>query len=302
MIISPSGKMFKRTENCLVLPEERIGIKGLRFIGYGDFHQAESPLQEHYHPYCMEVTVMMGGGQRFLTKGMEYSLNAGNAFTNFLEEPHSTGDEPHGVSEFIYFGLDLRESEGFLGLSAPFDRLLYQKAKNWNRRMVGLPEEGIELLHRAFQHFAKLADDPEDWDSRLQGHGYFLTFINRFFEMPEVKAGEGAKIGEILEYVEAHIAEPLPLEELLAFSGLSEFCLRERFKTAVGMMPREYINREKIERAKGMLRQKEKPTLTEIAYRLGFTDSAYFSKLFRQFVSCSPSEYHRRWLRKISSD
>lgn len=267
-------------------------------MGYGNFHQAEPPLAEHYHPYSLEVTVMLGGSQIFRTKGSEYCLLAGNAFTNFYEEAHSTGEEPHGVSEFIYFGLDLREAAGFLGLTAPLDHHLFEKAKSWDKRIVKITEEGQELLRRSFGYFAKLVDNREDQDSRMWGQILFLAFLNCFFDIQEVSVTSSVAIDAILNYVEMHIAEALSLEDLMDFSGLSEFQLRERFKTAVRMTPKEYINREKVNQAKIILEQRNTVSLTEIAYSLGFSDSAHFSKVFRQFVSCSPSEYHKRWLRK----
>ena len=40
--------------------------------------------------------------------------------------------------------------------------------------------------------------------------------------------------------------------------------------------------------------QQRKHTITEVAYRVGFSDSNYFARQFRSVMEMSPREYRRR--------
>jgi two-component system response regulator YesN len=59
----------------------------------------------------------------------------------------------------------------------------------------------------------------------------------------------------------------------------------------------EFINNERIEEAKKLLKNTNYPIST-IAYDLGFNDSNYFSVVFKKFTGKTPKEY-RNTLIKI---
>ena len=71
---------------------------------------------------------------------------------------------------------------------------------------------------------------------------------------------------------------------------LSESAFRNLFRQEVGMPPAEYMIRQKVELAKGLLR-KPGSTITNVAHDLGFSSSQYFATVFRRFTDQSPSEF-----------
>ena len=60
-------------------------------------------------------------------------------------------------------------------------------------------------------------------------------------------------------------------------------------KTLYGIAPTELINRIRIQAAEEML-AKTDLTISEIAYRTGFNDPKYFSRVYKRFAGCTPSE------------
>ncbi|OBZ55731.1 AraC family transcriptional regulator, partial [Bacillus cereus] len=52
-----------------------------------------------------------------------------------------------------------------------------------------------------------------------------------------------------------------------------------------------YVNRLKLERATHLLTYRTDMTITDIAYHFGFTDSAVFSRTFKNYYGVSPSQY-----------
>lgn len=77
---------------------------------------------------------------------------------------------------------------------------------------------------------------------------------------------------------------------------------RRCFKKEVGICPKEYINNLRIDYARDLLRGKNatKSSIAEIASKSGFSDFRYFSKVFKNKVGLSPSEYAKSTRAKIN--
>lgn len=62
------------------------------------------------------------------------------------------------------------------------------------------------------------------------------------------------------------------------------------FNKMAGRSIHGYINHLRVEKAKVLLANTDL-TVTEIAYALGFSDSNYFTRIFRQYCQMSPRAY-----------
>jgi AraC-like DNA-binding protein len=100
----------------------------------------------------------------------------------------------------------------------------------------------------------------------------------------------------VLSYVEQHHAEPIRAADLERIARLSPSSLLRAFTRITGMPPMRYVTRLRITRACELLRTGD-GNVTEVAFRVGFGDSNYFSRQFRQVMGCTPREYARRWRR-----
>lgn len=282
----------------MLLPADYLQIRGLGFFGHLKFTSAQEPIWEHYHQHCMEVSVCVSGRQRFVVGKREFWIQGGDVLFNYPMEAHGSGDDPQEVSERFYFGLDLRQPQSFLEMAMPWDRYYYEKLKYWNIRQLKIAEEDIELLRQSFAHFSKLEDHRNDIESRMLGYGYFLVFINRLLRAANAEQNGNDDMKTAVSYIQSHIRDPIAIGDIAAATGMSESYLRKRFIAEIGVSPKEYINREKIELAKTVLQQEQIDSITNIAYQLGFSDSSHFSKTFRQFMNCSPRDFRRQWLRR----
>jgi AraC family transcriptional regulator len=65
-----------------------------------------------------------------------------------------------------------------------------------------------------------------------------------------------------------------------------------QFRAAMGIRPREYILRRRIERAQGLLRDSERP-LVDVALSVGFQTQAHFTTVFRRFTDETPLRWRR---------
>jgi len=98
------------------------------------------------------------------------------------------------------------------------------------------------------------------------------------------------QIKTVIDYVKSSIHGVVTLEELAACIHLSVFHFSRLFKNTVGVSPYQFVLRMKIEYAKKLIKRKD--SIGEIAYGLGFTDSAHFCNAFKKFTGWSPLQFH----------
>jgi AraC family transcriptional regulator len=93
-------------------------------------------------------------------------------------------------------------------------------------------------------------------------------------------------------YIEEHIAEQIPLATLAQLARLSRYHFCRAFSQSFGMPPHRYHNARRIERAKTLLAQ---PTcsITQIALKVGFSETSSFTVAFRKATGSTPTAYHR---------
>ena len=98
----------------------------------------------------------------------------------------------------------------------------------------------------------------------------------------------------VVEFVEQHIDNSdLSVTELAAKLNVSKSGLNRKLKSLLGVAPKEFINKARMNRAVALLRHSDLP-VKEIAYRCGFSDQNYFGKCFRAAMGVSPSEYRQK--------
>ena len=92
------------------------------------------------------------------------------------------------------------------------------------------------------------------------------------------------------DYLEEHYYEDLSLTEVAEYVGITASYLSNLFSKQVGMKFVDYLNEVRIDHACTYLRQNYLKNY-EIAYKVGFRDEKYFSKVFRRVMDMTPSEY-----------
>jgi Response regulator containing CheY-like receiver domain and AraC-type DNA-binding domain len=95
------------------------------------------------------------------------------------------------------------------------------------------------------------------------------------------------------DYVNEHYYENLTLNEVSEKVGITAGYLSTLFSQQVNCNFIDYLNEIRIEHACTYLQQNYFKTY-EIAYKVGFHDEKYFSKVFRKVTGMSPSEYKRK--------
>lgn len=100
------------------------------------------------------------------------------------------------------------------------------------------------------------------------------------------------RIRHVMDYVEDNIEAPISLDDLAAVAYLSRFHFARSFKRATGQTPHQYVNDRRMERAKTLLRHRNR-SLADVAKTLNFSSLSTFSRAFRQHTGQTPSQFSR---------
>ena len=146
-----------------------------------------------------------------------------------------------------------------------------------------LPEKGAEcekLVERikGYEIFELLRED-------------IMDFMNR-----EKVAAEKARrrysplVNQVIEFVGKNYREDISLEACAVEFGSSYTHLSRAFKQETGMRFVEYLNEQRVNRAKSLLIRGELP-MKEIVEQSGFRNYNYFFKVFKETTGMKPSEF-----------
>lgn len=103
------------------------------------------------------------------------------------------------------------------------------------------------------------------------------------------------RIHKVEDYIEKHLSEPLSVEELAKVAGFSQYHFSRIFQSVLQESLAHYVNRKRMEQTLFLLAHREDQNMTDIAYELGYTDSAVFSRAFKNYYGISPREYRKEY-------
>jgi AraC family transcriptional regulator len=104
-----------------------------------------------------------------------------------------------------------------------------------------------------------------------------------------------ARLRRIKELVDANVDADLSLDEMAQSVELSTAHFARMFRKSTGETPHQFVLRQKIERAKAMLRAAEGRVL-DVAVACGFKTQQHFAQVFRDVCGTSPTKYRQYFL------
>lgn len=107
---------------------------------------------------------------------------------------------------------------------------------------------------------------------------------------------------KVAKHIESNVTRSLPIthEELAHLVSLSPRYVNQLFKKYSGYSLKEYITKERLDRARKLLTETNK-NVTEVAEALGYKDIYWFSNQFKQLYGTSPSSYQRNARKSLQS-
>jgi AraC family transcriptional regulator len=94
----------------------------------------------------------------------------------------------------------------------------------------------------------------------------------------------------VMDYINDRLAQELGLEELAAIAQLSAYHFCRSFKRSTGFTPHQYVIRQRVERAKRLLKE-GKLGIAGVAVACGFTHQSHLNRHFKRLTGVTPKKF-----------
>jgi len=250
---------------------------------------------KHFHEH-LEIYYLVSGERNYYIRGRDYHVRAGDLVViagNVMHRTFPMGDCAHERILLEIYTPMLQAVNEMFGDPSPERMLtnvagiLHLDAANqvWVQSL--LRNLMLEMSHQRYGRETMI-------HSML---AQLLTFIVRHsVEEPseswESSEPKNAKMLEISNYLAAHSAEKMSLDEISERFSISKFHLCRTFKEMTGFTISEYINASRVMHARELL-MTTNLSIAEIAKKVGFESSTHFGKVFKQQIGRSPLHYRK---------
>lgn len=246
------------------------------------------------------------GNSLCTVEGDTRRIGEGSYFISNSRQPYTLEIEKGSPAETfnIHFGEHFAESV-LHSLVTPADRILDQGS---GRQLT--PFSFFNQLHRRDAVFDALISGiirtyREDGFDKLLFEEQLTTLLtyhlqqhrhiaDRVRKLPSVRLSTRIQLykqlSRAMDVIHSCPGGELSLETLSSTAFLSKYHFLRLFRQAYGYSPHQYIQQQRIEKARRLLARTSTP-VSEVADLLGFANSQSFSRLFAQRMGVSPSGY-----------
>ena len=166
-----------------------------------------------------------------------------------------------------------------------------------------------EQLRAHMNEILRLSADESDLTAKLDRNARLFAvaaILVKHFSQPlaveetKLQRSDMTRLEPLLEYIQLHHGEELPLDEAVEFMGLNKEYFCRLFKKNMGVSYLQYVYQIRTTAVCRELETTEDP-IGEIAERHGFRDPKMLNQYFREIYGCTPSE-KRKFFREVTID
>ncbi len=191
--------------------------------------------------------------------------------------------------EFIVFDPHLISSHyQYTGLASPLLKADELKAAGLDRLTQRLFSQIPQELHDKRPFYQELVKSllREFWYTVRR----FLQETDRISDQDARHYYMLSKLQRLLNYIDQHYEESLPLSWAADWMGFSESYLSRLFKQYTGVHYVSYLQMVRVEQAIQLLHDPSR-RMVDIAYDCGFANIRTFNRVFKQLTSYSPVDF-----------
>ncbi|MBC2607276.1 helix-turn-helix domain-containing protein [Pelagicoccus albus] len=262
------------------------------------YHEVRNvPMRMHTHEFGELVFVKGGRGQHVLP-GETYELEAGDVFFLPKNIPHGY-EAPESLELFNVLFLasklpwNLQDLDGLPGF-----RLLFQlepRARKQHRfaSHLRLVTSDFERVQRIITRLnSEVENRPAGYET--MSIGLFLelvAYLARAYEnLPSEESVSLRAVDKAMRYLSDNYSDELDVALLAKRCGMSERSFYRAFRDAAGTSPKQFVLELRLRHAKDALLVPGS-RVTDVALDAGFSDSNYFTRIFKEHVGQSPSAW-----------
>lgn len=134
----------------------------------------------------------------------------------------------------------------------------------------------------------------QDFNSIQEAESWFAELIKKAFQVKDSFAvsPNSAYVSQAISYIHRHYSDDISLSTVAAAIGISSSYLSKQFKEDLGLGFADYLCNYRIEKAMALLIETDASN-KNVAQMCGFSDDAYFSRVFKRTAGITPKEYRR---------
>jgi len=260
----------------------------------------QEPFGLHSHEFS-EIVIITGGTGLHITGQETWPLTAGDVFVIGGDRPHDYQDmEGLRLINILFDPADLR-IDLFDLPALPGYHALFTLEPVWRQRHKF--KSRLHLTPRDLNLVVGIVDQLDDeLKTRTAGFGFIamalymqlIAFLSRCYSRTKNPDSRALlRLAAAISYLETNYAEPVDLEELAQTAHMSKRGFIRAFRAAMGSAPIAYLIQLRINRAAELLRHTPR-TVTDIAFRVGFSDSNYFTRQFHKVLGIPPRIYRQQ--------
>lgn len=281
--------MNKVSEERIVYFLKDYNIKRCLQFGYYKYFKAQPKLPVHEHLNAIEICFCSKGEQHYIIEGEEFRLYGNDILVIPPNKKHSTGNYPEEKGELFWLQITCsNDQEGLCNLSVEQSDFLLKQIINVSQKVFKGTFQIKFILEKLL---CELQKNNNDILSNIIINQLIIQIVLEVLQLSKRKQ-KGfplQKLNNIDTYIAKNMHRMIYVDELAEISKVSVGYFKSWFKNAVGIPPKEYINKLKIEQSKIDLLKKD--TITTVAFDLGFSSSQYFSTTFKKFTGYTPKFY-----------
>lgn len=254
----------------------------------------------HWHEE-IEILIVHKGTIKIGINGIYYLLKAGDGMfinSNILHSAIIVGDDECMLYSLVF------HSNLISGVTESIFEQRYVRPLLHANTLTGVPlypqiswhQDAIKCISDAYELYDKQEFGYELCIRERLTHLWFLIVKHHQNQLQLSDKNENqdtARIKMMLEFIHNHYRESIDLKQIASSARISEReCLR-CFKRIIGTPPIKYLLKYRIQIAARLLIETDK-TVTQICQEIGFDSPSYFSKVFKQWISDTPTDYRNK--------
>ena len=247
----------------------------------------------HRHDGC-EIYLFLSGNVRLYIEQTCFSPVPGSLVLLNPNEMHRIQCIDNSPYDRICIHIKLSYIESLSPEGFPLKNCFFAKPHGLHNLRILSPEALQEFL--SLYEGLEKSTSSDCFGSTVVQNAYtslLLLFLNRQFQTDPAayKNTMPQYITNTMQYIEAHLNDPICLSTLAQQFHISETYLSTQFKQHTGLTLRSYLLDRKIQCAKTLLQQGA--SVTDACYRSGFNDYANFIRSFKKVVGIPPGKYSK---------
>lgn len=250
-------------------------------------------LKYHYHDFH-EIFVLLKGDVSIVIEGRTYHINPGNIVLLHAHDLHRSIIHQTGTYErfFIYV------NPFFLEQSSTSQTRLDRCFSPIEDRQSHILSTSLDDVSPFINRIETLYQDHAYGTDLHLTHTFidFLIFINLWLMKQEELFSidpqiEHPRIGQVTDYINQHLSEPLNIDQLSADFFISRSSLTREFRRVTGFSIHKYILLKRLLYAKKLLSENKKAI--DIYEQCGFVSYHHFIKCFKNQFKITPREFQK---------